>query len=294
MLLNSHSSKNKKIQQKRSTKAKSNKRNFKNILKHQEKPQNYISKFQFNNLNKNKNKKMPNKILKNNKIIEYSLLPCTSNILKDGKSSENLDENSTFIFTGDIDSCDENNQIIDNYLKKSTPQPIFDLKSISTISIKEDYEISFSKENSFTLNSSKTSLYSKKMSPKIKENNNQILMSILKKINSSIDSKKTEKNDDKKIEIKNENNNNKNNILSNNIPKKLKEKKVKNETKKKKKKSKKLLFVLIIFINIIFYVALIMKLFEPSVESLFYDNDHDNYIYTTSLLSQDRSLVVNK
>ena len=291
MLLNSHSSKNKNTQQKRSTKVKSNKRNFKNIIKHQEKPLNYISKFQFNHLNKKKNKKMP---IKDNKIIEYSSLPNTLNLLKDGKSSENLDENSTFIFTGVIESCDENNQIIDNYLKKSNPQPIFDCKSISTISIKEDYELSFSKENSFTLNSSETSMYSKKMSPKIKENNNQILISILKKINSNTNSIEKEKNSDKKIETKNENNNNENNIFPNAIPKEIKEKKVKKEVKIKKKKSKKIYFVLFIFINIIFYVALIMKLFEPSVESLFYDNDHDNYIYTTSLLSQDRSLVMNK
>ena len=273
---------------------KTNKRNFKNIIKLQEKPHNYISKFQFYPLNKNKNKKTENKIFKNNKIIEYSSLPNTLNLLKDGKSSENLDENSTFIFTGVIESCDENNQIIDNYLKKSNPQPIFDCKSISTISIKEDYELSFSKENSFTLNSSETSMYSKKMSPKIKENNNQILISILKKINSNTNSIEKEKNSDKKIETKNENNNNENNIFPNAVPKEIKEKKVKKEVKIKKKKSKKIYFVLFIFINIIFYIALIMKLFEPSVESLFYDNDHDNYIYTTSLLSQDRSLVMNK
>ena len=294
MLLNSHSSKNKNIQQKRATKFKTNKRNFKNIIKLQEKPHNIISKFQFYPLNKKKNKKNENKIFKSNKIIEYSSLPNTLNLLKDGKSSENLDENSTFIFTGVIESCDENNQIIDNYLKKSNPQPIFDCKSVSTISIKEDYELSFSKENSFTLNSSETSMHSKKMSTKIKDNNNQILMSILKKINSNTNSIEKEKNSDKKIETKNENNNNENNIFPNAVPKEIKEKKVKKEVKIKKKKSKKIYFVLFIFINIIFYVALIMKLFEPSVESLFYDNDHDNYIYTTSLLSQDRSLVMNK
>ena len=281
MLLNSHSSKKKNTQQKRTIKSKSHKRNFKNIIKHQEKPQKYISKFQLN------------KIYKSNKIIEYSSLSNTLNIFKEGKSSENLEQNSTFIFTGDFENNDETEQIIYNYLKKKSPLPIFDCKSVSTISMKEDYEITFSKENSFTLSSSKTSSHSKKNIPKIKEKNNQKLMSILKKINSSSNSIENRKNSNiKKILIKNEKNNNK--FIPDTVPQKLNEKIVKKEKIIKKKNSKKIYFALFIFINIIFYVSLIMKLFEPSVESLFYDNDHDNYIYSTNLLSQDRSLVANK
>lgn len=296
MLLNSMK---KNTQQKRSIKLKSNKRNNKNIIKMHEKPQNYISKFQFNPLNKKKNNKiMVNKIFKNNKIIEYSPLSNnTLNLFKDGKSSENLEQNSTFIFTGDIDNYDENNQIIDKYLKKSNVQSIFDCKSISisTISIKEDYEITFSKENSFSINSSKTSFHSKKSSTKRKENNNQKLMSILKKINSSSDTIENGKNNNiQKKQKYSDKKNNDNNIFNKIIPQKLEEKKVKKEINTKKKKFKKIYFVLFIVINIIFYVVLIMKLFEPSVERLFYDNDHENYIYTISLLSQDRSIVVNK
>ena len=291
MILNSHSSKKKKKQQKRSIKLKSSKRNIINAIKLQEKSQNYISKFQLNSLSKKKNKKIVNKILKNNELIIYTSLPNTLNIFKDGKSSDNLDENSTFIFSGDFESHDENNQIIDNYLKRSNVKTIFDCKSISTISNKEDYEIIFSKENSFTLSSSKSSLNSEMMSTKIKESNNQKLMSILKKINSSSNHIESDKHSNiSKIEINNDKKNYPN-ALSNAMTKELKENEIKKKIKIKRKKSKKIYFVLFIFINFIFYVGFIMKLFEPSVEKLFYDNDHDNFIYTTSLLSLARSLA---
>ena len=291
MILNSHSSKKKNKQQKRSIKLKSNKRNIINAIKLQEKSQNYISKFQLNSLSKKKNKKIVNKILKNKELIIYASLPNTLNIFKDGKSSDNLDENSTFIFSGDIESHDENNQIIDNYLKRSNVKTIFDCKSISTISNKEDYEIIFSQENSFTLSSSKSSLNSEMMSTKIKESNNQKLMSILKKINSSRNYIESDKHSNiSKIEINNDKKNYPN-ALSNAMTKELKENEIKKKIKIKRKKSKKIYFVLFIFINFIFYVGFIMKLFEPSVEKLFYDNDHDNFIYTTSLLSLARSLA---
>ena len=52
-------------------------------------------------------------------------------------------------------------------------------------------------------------------------------------------------------------------------------------------------FALFIIVNICVYVYFIIKMFEPSVIDLFFDNDHNDYIYKTSLLSQDRSIAMN-
>ena len=64
--------------------------------------------------------------------------------------------------------------------------------------------------------------------------------------------------------------------------------------KAKKSKSKIMYYIFFLFVNILVYIYVIIHLFEPSVVDLFYDNDHDNYVYTTSLLSQDRNITTNR
>lgn len=289
MLLNSHSSSKKNSYSYKPMKCSSNKREIQKNIKYQNqnKKQNYISQFQINPLNKNNGKEL-NSIFKNKP-------------LKEEKFPENVDENSTFIFTGDNTSCADNNKIIQNYLKKPLVRPIFDSNSISTILNKEENEIKSSKENSFSLSSSKTCLDSKKNASKKNMKNNQKLMTILKELNSSNSTtEKTDKNNLKKDNNKIIKENNKKDKLSklpNNTTEKLQRKrknKIEKEIKTKRMKTKLLYFVLFVCINIVVYYFLFINLFEPSVEGLFFDNDHNNYKYCTSLLSQDRSLVMNK
>ena len=35
-------------------------------------------------------------------------------------------------------------------------------------------------------------------------------------------------------------------------------------------------------------------MFQPRVNKLFYDNDHNDYIYSISLLSKEKSIVINE
>ena len=64
--------------------------------------------------------------------------------------------------------------------------------------------------------------------------------------------------------------------------------------KTKKNKNKIMYYIFFLFVNILVYIYVIIHLLESSVVDLLYDNDHDNYIYTTSLLSQDRNITMNK
>ena len=285
MLLNSHSSRKKNSFPNKPMKLSSNKKIIQKNIKYQKKTQYCVSQFQVKSLNKNKEQQELNVIL-NNKPLKEEKLP------------ENMDENSTFIFTGDNASCADNNLIIENYLKRPLVRPIFDSNSISTILHKEENEIKSSNENSFSLSSSKTSLYSRKNPAKKNMKNSEKLMKILKELNSSNStSGKVGLKKDKDEIINGSNNKEKLPKLSNDKAEKLhrkRENKIEKHKRIKGKKQKILYFVLFVFINILAYSFLFINLFEPSVTDLFYDNDHDNYKYSTSLLSQDRSIVMNK
>ena len=200
--------------------------------------------------------------------------------LNEEKSIKECNNNSTFIFTGENTSCLDNNAIIDIYLKGPQVKPVFECKSISTISNKEGNELILLKEDSFSLSSS---LPSNTTATNPHKKNNNRLLSLLKKINenNSYTEVKQEREDKK-------NDTNKN--LLKTFPKKEKKLKKKNENKRG---YKRMYFALFIIVNICVYVYFIIKMFEPSVIDLFFDNDHNDYIYKTSLLSQDRSIAMN-
>ena len=288
MLLSSSSSRKKNSLINKSIKSRSSKRNSKNKSKHLENPQLYVSKFKVNNFKNNKNK---DSIEKTNPINKMS---------GDSKSNNNnysienpldyLDQNSTFVFTGDNASCLDVNQIIENYLKKPLIKPVFECMSISTISIKEEND-NIPNDNSFSLSSSKTSLHSKVKSTKISKNiNNEKLMEILKQINSNDSKGVIDQHNDKKERIPKSRDNTQFQDAED-----LRKKVKKNFIKKTvKKRDNKLLIILFVLLNIFIYANLIIKLFEPSVSGLFYNNDHVDYKYSTSLLSQDRNIMMNK
>ena len=257
-------------------------------LNNPEKPQIYVSNFQIKPLSKKKVKPLNpriNIIINNNNQINPLT---TNNPINDEKSIRDYDTNSTFIFTGNNASYLDNNQIIENYLKKPKTNPLFDCKSISTISIKEEHEFIPIQQNSFTLSSSSSSssLPSNTMSTSHYKKNNKKLMLLLKKINTKLNSSERTK-------VKEEKEKSSNGKCSNSLVKKEKGKKITKE-KRNKKKSKKLYLIILVLINVFAYICLIVKMFEPSVSDLFFDNDHDDYVYKTSLLSQDRRIVINK
>lgn len=286
MLINSNTRTSQKSSLKKELKSESKNKILDKKINNPEKPQIYVSNFQIKPLSKKKVKHSNpriNIIINNNNQINSSI---SNNPINDEKSIRDYDTNSTFIFTGNNASYLDNNQIIENYLKKPMANPLFDCKSISTISIKEESEFIPIQQNSFTLSSSSSSLPSNTMSTNHYKKNNKKLMSLLKKINTKLSSSESSK-------IKEEKEKSSNNMCSNTFVKKEKAKKITKE-KRNKKKSKKLYLVILILINIFAYICLIVKMFEPSVSDLFFDNDHDGYIYKTSLLSQDRSIVINK
>ena len=233
--------------------------------------------------NNNANVKI-NGIINDNNPINSSLSINNNNTnfipLNEEKSIKECNNNSTFIFTGENTSCLDNNAIIDNYLKGPQVKPAFECKSISTISNKEGNELILLKEDSFSLSSS---LPSNTTATNPHKNNNNRLLSLLKKINenNSYTEVKQEREDKK---------NDSNKKLLKTFPKKEKKLKKKNENKRG---YKRMYFALFIIVNICVYVYFIIKMFEPSLIDLFFDNDHNDYIYKTSLLSQDRSIAIN-
>jgi len=233
---------------------------------------------------KNNNaKEKINGIISNNNPINSSLsINNNTNFtpVNQEKSIKECNNNSTFIFTGEHTSCLDNNAIIDNYLKRPQVKPAFECKSISTISNKEGNELILLKEDSFSLSSSLPS-NTTATNPHKKSNNR--LLSLLKKINenNSYTEIKQEKEDKKNDTSKK---------LLKTFPKKDKKLKKKNNNKRG---YKRIYFALFIIANICVYIYFIIKIFEPSVVDLFFDNDHYGYIYKTSLLSQDRSIAMN-
>ena len=233
---------------------------------------------------KNNNAKVKNNGMINNNNPINSSLSKNNNTnftpLNEEKSIKECNNNSTFIFTGENTSCLDNNAIIDIYLKGPQVKPVFECKSISTISNKEGNELILLKEDSFSLSSS---LPSNTTATNPHKKNNNRLLSLLKKINenNSYTEVKQEREDKK---------NDSNKKLLKTFPKKEKKLKKKNENKRG---YKRMYFALFIIVNICVYVYFIIKMFEPSVIDLFFDNDHNDYIYKTSLLSQDRSIAMN-
>ena len=233
---------------------------------------------------KNNNAKVKiNGIINNNNPINSSLSKNNNTNftpLNEEKSIKECNNNSTFIFTGENTSCLDNNAIIDIYLKGPQVKPVFECKSISTISNKEGNELILLKEDSFSLSSS---LPSNTTATNPHKKNNNRLLSLLKKINenNSYTEVKQEREDKK---------NGTNKKFLKTFPKKEKKLKKKNENKRG---YKRMYFALFIIVNICVYVYFIIKMFEPSVIDLFFDNDHNDYIYKTSLLSQDRSIAMN-
>ena len=249
-----------------------------------------ISKFNSMSLNKSKNRKTEknhpriNIIINNNNPINYktsssSMFINSFSAEKSIKKNKNTEINSTFIFTGDNQCSIDNGQIIENYLKN----PIFECKSLSTISKKDQTEIIPSQEKSFFLSSSLSSNTPNTVCTLPKKKNNKNLIKMLKLINSDSGNKKKE-------------------IISQNNQKENKEekaiKKVESFDSKSPdsniKKRKIILFILLFVLNSFFLFNFIIKMFQPRVNKLFYDNDHKDYIYSISLLSKEKSIVINE
>ena len=204
----------------------------------------------------------------------------------------NLDANSTFSFTGKGIPNFNNNIIISNYLQNPKDIPLFDCKSISTISNTEKNELISLKENSFAFSFNS----SNEIANNENKNNNEKLMSVLKKIN--CDNSVSVSSPNKKKENKN---NKKIKTISNNKTKNKKKSNIthfegiKNQKEKKGiKKCKHIYIIMILLINILVVMNFIVKEFEPPVSALFNNNDHDSYVYKTSLLSQDTRMIMNK
>ncbi len=249
-----------------------------------------ISKFNSMSLNKSKNRKTEknhpriNIIINNNNPINYttsssSMFINSFSAEKSIKKNKNNEINSTFVFTGDNQCSIDNGQIIENYLKN----PIFECKSLSTISKKDQTEIIPSQEKSFFLSSSLSSNTPNTVCTLPKKKNNKNLIKMLKLINSDSGNKKKE-------------------IISQNNQKENKEekgiKKVESFDSKSAdgniKKRKIILFILLFVLNSFFLFNFIIKMFQPRVNKLFYDNDHNDYIYSISLLSKEKSIVINE
>ena len=249
-----------------------------------------ISKFNSMSLNKSKNRKTEknhariNIIINNNNPINYktsssSMFINSFSAEKSIKKNKNTEINSTFVFTGDNQCSIDNGQIIENYLKN----PIFECKSLSTISKKDQTEIIPSQEKSFFLSSSLSSNTPNTVCTLPKKENNKNLIKMLKLINSDSGNKKKE-------------------IISQNNQKENKEekgiKKVESFDSKSPdsniKKRKIIIFILLFVLNSFFLFNFIIKMFQPRVNKLFYDNDHNDYIYSISLLSKEKSIVINE
>ena len=289
MMITSNSSKKQKSLLRKSLKSKS-KRILQKIHKKQEKPQFYISQFQMHPSIKGRNKDLNKKISLNTNHHNMNISSSNINLFNEENSIKDCDTNSTFVFTGNNGSYIDNNKIIENYLKDPhVKKHLFECKNISAISNKETIEIISLKENSFTLNSSLTSLTSKtNISNRNKKKDNNKLMFMIRKINNSNITTKNINED--KSNISNCGDSPFNDVIKRKEVKCVKDLKIKS----KKNKNKIIYYILFIFANILIYINIIIHLFEPSVLDLFYDNDHDNYIYTTSLLSQDRNITMNK
>jgi hypothetical protein len=293
MLLNSDTLKGKNSTKKKFLRRFSNRKSFQSFLNYSVKPTNNISKFSSMSLSKSKKMNLNpriNIIINNNNPINYT--GSTSSIFINSFSGEkalkknvNHEENSTFVFTGDNQSCIDNGQIIENYLRPQLENPIFECKSLSSISNKDQNEIIPSQEKSFVLSSSFSSNTTNMVSTLAKKKDNKNLIKMLKMINSESGKKKNE--NEQKIK----------DITSKAIKDNINNKKEEIESDKitnKKNIVKRIGYFVFILIHVILYLNLIVYFFEPPANKLFYDNDHADYIYSISSLSQEKGIIINE
>lgn len=292
MQLNSDSAKNQNsFKNNPSIRRFSNRKSFRSFLGYSVNPTKNVSKFYSTSLSKskdiNKNPRI-NIIINNNNPINYtgslsSMYINSFSAEKNLKKNKNHEENSTFIFTGDNQSYVDNGQIIENYLKTPLDNPIFECKSLSSISNKDQNELIPSQEKSFILSSSLSSNTPNTSCSVPKKKNNNNLIKMLKMLNSGSGNKNYEGNN------KDKTNSRENSKFQ--IPIIDKETKINKNSNKIKKRIR---LCILIIINMLIYFHIMITMFQPSVSKLFYDNDHADYKYTISSLSQEKSIVINE
>ena len=287
MLLNSDSQKEQNSSSKDSSMKFSNKNKFQSFINYSVKKANNHSKFYSmslrNSKKMNSNPKI-NIIINNNNPINYANTPSSMYINsfsqeKKLKRTKSHEQNSTFVFTGDNQSSMDNGQIIENYLRNPLENPIFECKSLSTISNREQNEIIPSQEKSFALSSSLTSNTPNTTGTIPKKSNNKNLIKMLKLINTDSGNKK-------------------NGITNKELPStngKGKIQKIEMVSKDNKiGKKKKIGIVIFLVINLLIYFNLLVMMLQPPAQKLFYDNDHIDYKYTISSLSQEKGIVITE
>ena len=234
----------------------------------------------------NQNPKI-NIIINNNNPINYtgsssSMYINSFNKEKSLRKNKNNEENSTFIFTGDNQSCMDDGQIIENYLRNPLENPIFECKSISTISHKEQNEIIPSQEKSFALSSSLSMNSPNTTSTIPKKKNNKNFIKMLKLLNADSLQKK---------EVSNNNE-----VSDSHREEKIKKfgKNKSSTIKWKNNKKKNICIILFLIINLSIYLNFLIIMFQPPAHKLFYDNDHIDYKYTISSLSHEKGIVITE
>ena len=195
------------------------------------------------------------------------------------KRTKSHDQNSTFVFTGDNQSSMDNGQIIENYLRNPLENPIFECKSLSSISNREQNEIIPSQEKSFALSSSLTSNTPNTTGTIPKSRNNKNLIKMLKLINTDSGNKKNGINNKE--------------LNDTNCKRKIQNIDMVSKDNKNDKK-KKIGFVMFLIINLLIYFNLLVMMFQPPAQKLFYDNDHIDYKYTISSLSHEKGIVITE
>ena len=287
MLLNSESQKGQNSSSNDSSMKFSNKNKFQSFINYSVKKAKNHSKFysmSFRNSKKMNSNPRINIIINNNNPINYANTPSSMYINsfsqeKKLKRTKSHDQNSTFVFTGDNQSSMDNGQIIENYLRNPLENPIFECKSLSSISNREQNEIIPSQEKSFALSSSLTSNTPNTTGTIPKSRNNKNLIKMLKLINTDSGNKK----------------NGINNKELNDTNCKRKIQKIDMVSKDNKNdKKKKIGFFMFLIINLLIYFYLLVMLFQPPAQKLFYDNDHIDYKYTISSLSHEKGIVITE
>ena len=287
MLLNSDSQKGQNSSNNDSSMKFSNKNKFQSFINYSVKKAKNHSKFYSmslrNSKKMNSNPKI-NIIINNNNPINYANSPSSMYINsfsqeKKLKRTKSHEQNSTFVFTGDNQSSMDNGQIIENYLRNSLENPIFECKSLSSISNREQNEIIPSQEKSFALSSSLTSNTPNTTGTIPKNKNNKNLIKMLRLINTDSGNKKNGINDK---ELKNTNCKGKIQKIG----------MVSKDNKNDKKK--KICIVMFLIINLLIYFNLLVMMFQPPAQKLFYDNDHIDYKYTISSLSHEKGIIITE
>ena len=287
MLLNSESQKGQNSSSNDSSMKFSNKNKFQSFINYSVKKAKNHSKFYSMSLrNSKKMNSNPriNIIINNNNPINYANTPSSMYINsfsqeKKLKRTKSHDQNSTFVFTGDNQSSMDNGQIIENYLRNPLENPIFECKSLSSISNREQNEIIPSQEKSFALSSSLTSNTPNTTGTIPKTRNNKNLIKMLKLINTDSGNKKNGINNKE--------------LNDTNCKRKIQNIDMVSKDNKNDKK-KKIGFVMFLIINLLIYFNLLVTMFQPPAQKLFYDNDHIDYKYTISSLSHEKGIVITE